>query len=212
MANLKLVPKKKAAKAEAETVIKKAKGTFPAKKASADGKKAPAKKKAAKLIFKAPADFKPAFFEVEFATGKDGLVKGESVSINRVKGRWDNPEAKRFNLAEYDLATQNGIVSRLGAIYAPNILKRLPAGSKFGMILRCNKRSADGSLSVAFKGIKQMVESKKNPGKMKWKWFEDKKDPLYRKLRKIARILPGAFVNVQLPPATGRQKKSKDED
>ena len=195
-------PISKKAKVIAKKVIDKASGAV--------AKKAPSTRPAP-VVFKAPADFKPAFFEVEFATMRDGLVNGASVKINRVKGNWTNAEAKRYDLSTYDQATLNGVVARLGAIYAPNILKRLPLKTKFGLVLRVNKRAADGNLSVLFKGIKQSIESKKTPGKFVWKWFEDKSDVTYRKIRKISRILPSAFVNVQLPPS-GRQPKKTDEE
>ena len=212
MANLKVAPKKPVKKAVAAVEeTPKAKKGFGAKKVG--GKDAaPKKKKAAKILFKAPADFKPAFFEVDFSTMKDGLLNGASVVINRVKGKWDNPDAKRFNLAEYDIATQNGIVSRLGAIYAPNVLKRLPGGAKFSLILRVNKKAEGNVLGANVKAAKQLVESKKQAGKMKWAWFEDKKDITYRKLRKINRILAGAFVDVQLPPSGRKSKKATDEE
>jgi hypothetical protein len=45
----------------------------------------------------------------------------------------------------------------------------------------------------------------------KAKWFEDKKDPIYRKLRKAARVLPSVFINAQLPPS-GRRTSKKDAD
>lgn len=210
MAKTALVTKKvkKSGKAEAEAVVKKAKG-FPAKKPLAKGEKAKPKAKKAKILFKAPEDFKPAFFEVDFATCRDGLVNGSSVQVNRVKGKWDNEEAKRYNLAEYDLATLLGITARLGSIFAPNVLKRLPPKTKFGLILRANRKSADGSLAVAVKEAKMAVEGKN--GKMKMKWFSDKKDPIYRKLRRIKNVLPSAFINVQLPPS-GRQKKAKADE
>ena len=45
----------------------------------------------------------------------------------------------------------------------------------------------------------------------KWKWYTDKADPIYRKLRRAAKVLPSAFVAVQLPPS-GRRTKKSDED
>lgn len=186
--------------------------SVPAKKTTVK-KAVPAKKTAgrtarpAPILFKAPADFKPAFFEVIFESLRDGLVRGGSIRIDRVRGRWDNPDSKRFDLATYDVATLLGVATRLGGMaMAPNVLRRLPPKSKFGVVLRVNRRSADGSLAVIVKGIKQLVVSGE---KAKWKWLTDKTDTTYRKIRKMARSLPGAFVEVQLPPS-GRQKKAAD--
>lgn len=211
------IAKKPAAKAApakkpaAKTAAPVKKG-FPAKKAGTAAKKPAASARPAKITFQAPADFKPSFFEIEFATLRDGLLNGASVKIERVKGNWTNPEAKRYDLTTYDQATFNAIVARLGSIYAPNILRRLPPKTKFGVVVRVNRRSVDGTLSVIIKGIKQTVASKKNPGKSVWKWFEDKKDLTYRKIRKITNIMPGAFLNVQLPPSGRQPKKAADEE
>ena len=200
----KAVPAKKAPARAAATTTPAKKG-FPARKPGTVARARPAK-----ITFKAPADFKPSFFEIVFATLRDGLVNGSSINIQRVRGNWTNEEAKRFNLAEYDMPTYNAIIARLGAIYAPNVLKRLPPKTKFTLVIRVNRKAADGTLSVLVKGIKQTSPSLKTPGKFVSKWFADKKDPTYRKIRKIAAILPGAFIVVQLPPA-GRQKKAADE-
>lgn len=189
-----------------------------ARKTAAAARKAgaPAKKVAKKpgvILFKAPADFKPAFFEVEFDTLRDGLIRGGSIQVNRVKGKWDNPDAKRFDLATYDVATLCGIAARLGAAaMAPNILKRLPPKTKFGVILRVAKRAADGSLTAGVKGIKRLGVGKGD--KPKWFWINNQSEGAdlinFRKLRKMTRTLPGAFVEVQLPPTVRRGKKEED--
>lgn len=184
-----------------------AKAGVPAKKPVA---KKPAGNRPAKITFQAPSDFKPAFFEVEFATLADGLLNGASLKIQRVKGNWTNEDARRYDLATYDLATYTAVAARLGSITAPNVLKRLPPETSFGLVIRVNRRSADGTLSVIIKGIKQGAISSKS-GKMRWKWFEDKKDITYRKIRKITNSLAGAFVEVQLPPS-GRQKKAAADE
>lgn len=189
-----------------------------AAKKSAGGK-APAKKTAAKakpgvILFKAPTDFKPAFFEVEFETLRDGLVRGGSVSIQRVRGRWDNADAKRFDLSTYDLPTLIGVATRIGAAaMAPNVLKRLPPKTKFGLILRVAKRSANDSLTAGVKAVKRLGVGKGD--KPKWFWISNQSEGAdlitYRKLRKMTRVLPGAFVEVQLPPS-GRGKKAEESE
>lgn len=198
-------PAAKAAPAKKPAVAAKKPAAKPA------GKK-PATARPAKITFQAPADFKPAFFEIEFASLRDGLLNGASFKIQRVKGNWTNPDAKRFDLATYDLATYTAVAARLGSITAPNVLKRLPPKTKFGLVVRVNRRSVDGTLSCIIKGIKMTVPSKKDPKKSVWKWFEDKKDLTYRKIRKVTNSLPGAFINVQLPPSGRQPKKVADEE
>jgi len=169
-------------------------------------KKAPARARPPKILFKAPEDFKPAFFEVTFATMRDGLVNGASLKVNRVRGRWDNEDAKRFDLRTYDLPTYTAIATRLGTIFAPNIAKRLPPNARFYAILRCNRKSADGSLSVILKALRQGALNKET-GKVKYsKWIADKKDVVWRLVRKSTRFLPAAFVKVQLPPSVAALK------
>lgn len=183
----------------------------PAAKKAAPAKKAPAKKTAsgrpAPITFEAPADFKPAFVEVTFGVGADGLIIPSSVSANRVRGRWDNAEAKRFDLSEYDQITLLGIATRIAyATFAPNVLRRLPAGTKYFLVLRVAKKSVDGSLTARIVAARHQAEG------AKWKWYSDKADPVYRKLRRIGKLLPSAFVEFQLPPSGRRSKKSADED
>jgi len=206
------IPSKKAALVEddeAETpVVKK---TFPAKKAGG----APAAKRAPqpKLLFKAPVDFKPAFFEVEFRVGKDGLIHPSKFDVQRVRGKWDNAENPRYNLADYDVVTYAMIAARLSSVtWAANVAKRLPALSSFGLVLRVAKRANDGSLATRIVATRQLV---KVGEKSKWVWFDmakpaHKADLNWRKLKKAARFLPSAFVNVQLPPSK-RPKKAAEE-
>lgn len=191
-----------------------AKKTAPAKAVKKVAAKKKAAKKAGPILFKAPEDHKPAFFEVEFETLRDGLIRGGSIVVNRVKGKWDNPDAPRFNLAEYDVATLLGIATRLGAMSsAPNIAKRLAPKSKFGLILRVNKRSKDGSIAVGYKGAKFLGVGKGD--KPKWFWVNAKSTGealmLHRRMRKMTRFLAGAFVEVQLPPSKRKKKAAEEE-
>lgn len=210
-----MFPKKtsSAAKPAAKTpAVKKPAAKTPAVKRPA-AKKTTAK--AGPILFKAPSDFKPAFFEISFETLRDGLLRGGSIVVNRVKGRWDNEDAKRYDLAEYDVATLMGIATRLGAMsMAPNVLKRLPPKTKWMIIIRVMKRSATDSISAGIKGIKYLGVGKND--KPKWFWVNTQStgaDLLnYRKIRKMARTLPGAFVEVQLPPSGRRPKKSEETD
>lgn len=204
-------PVAKAAKKAAKPakVAKKAKATDddekPAKKAGKVAKKAGKSKRKPLPTFAAPKEFKPHFLEVFVKTEKDGLL-GSAAKATRYQGRYD-PQAedkKKADLASYDPTTLIGIVSRLSAAsFATNPTKRLPANTPFRILMRVNRKSADGSLSI---GIKEIAAGVPKNGVMKYKGL-DKKDPYYRKLRKAARILPAAFKAVMMPPKRVRGKK-----
>lgn len=168
-------------------------------------------KKNALPTFDAPEDFKPAFFTVKLKVEKDGLL-GNAIQMTRYQGRYD-PEAddkKKFDVATYDQKTVQGVLARFaGVTFITNATKRIPAGV-YEILLRVNRKSADGSLSVLFKGMGQLVRGKK-AGVVKVEPL-DKTDPVYRRFRKAARILPAAFKDVQMPPKRTRgANKAKDE-
>lgn len=187
----------------------------PAKKkkvgAGKNGDKKPARKKTALPTFKAPEDFKPHFIAVLMKVEKDGLLSS-SIRATRYQGRYD-PEAddkKKFDIGTYDPKTVNGILSRFSmTTFATNAAKRLPAGAVFQALIRVNRKAADGSLSVLFKGLEQAEKNKK--GRMVMKAL-DKKDPIYRKFRKASRILPSAFKDVIAPPKRTRGANKKESD
>jgi hypothetical protein len=174
-----------------------------------------AAKKSAAVLFKAPEDFKPAFFEVKFETLADGLINGGSIEVNRVKGKWDNPDAPRFNLAEYDQPTLIGIATRLGAMsHAPAIPKRLLPKTRFKTILRVNKRAATGALAILPKGTAYLGIGK--AGKPTWFWVNTKSEgvglQICRRFRKMSKFLAGAFIQVQLPPSKRKSRKGASEE
>lgn len=208
---------------------KKSAGSAPAKKTASNRPTLTAKQKKKLVEFKAPSDMKSAYYELKFVVQHDGLIS-PNINVERIKGSWDNPEAKRFNLATYDVATLVGIASRLQAAgYSSNFFRRWPAGAKLGMFIRASVSKATGLITVSVKAGYQMVEG--SSGKLKKQWFtiekEPKKvdgktvrnedgskkmisviDPTYKKMRRAARLLRGAFVANQLPPSTGRRKKA----
>lgn len=206
----------------------KAAGKLPAKKGVA--KKAGARPARKPLpSWQAPADFKPHFMEISVRTEKDGLL-GTSIKGTRYVGRYD-PNAddkKKFDVGSYDQATLQGVLARLSAVTfkATNEKKfptevkgrtevkgamRLPANTSFRILIRVNKKSADGSLSIVFKQVEQAVKSAKS-GNMR-PVILDKKDPVYRAFRKVNRILPAAFKGVLLPPkrTRGRNVEADEE-
>lgn len=167
-------------------------------------KAAPAKPKPQWM---APADFKPAFFKFAFATDQEGLIDPASVQGQRVRGRWDNPEAKTYDLREYDVNTLVGFIARMSAaIWGTNPTRRIPGETTYQMVVRVTKRSATGALAVRIVGVHHKVEGKKG------KWFEDKTDPTFRKIRRAARWLPAGFTDVQLPPSRSTKRKAEAED
>lgn len=199
---------------------------FPAKKAGVVAKKTAspaAKKTAAKtpqlspeqkkklFLHKAPVDMKPAFLEVSFRTSKDGLLSPK-IKLDRVKGRWDNPENKRFDMLEYDTKTAVALYARLFAkTWAANPLKRLTANTTFQIVMRVGKQAATGAILTNIVAIRRLVKKGET---QKWVWFDkvkDKLDPDYRKIRSTRNFLRGAFTEMQLPPS-GRQPKKDAEE
>ncbi len=182
-------------------------------KANGTGGKGKPKAKAKKPlpIFKAPEDFKPHFLEVLVKTEKDGLLSN-AIKATRYVGRYDPqaPDKKKIDLGSYDPTTLIGLLSRLSmTTYTSNVAKRLPANTTYKILLRVNRKSKDGSLSIAFKMIS--VGVKNAAGRMKAKEL-DKKDPQYRLFRKCNRILPAAFKTVLMPPKKVRGAKVKVEE
>jgi hypothetical protein len=201
-----IAAKKPAAKTISTKDVVPAKKGFPAKKTGTAAKKAPSKKPKP-LVFKAPVDFKPFFLEVAVQTGTDGLFSPVGFSATRIRGNWDNPEAKRYDLATYDVPTLAAIGMRLSSVtFAPNILKRLPINTKFKLILRVSKKAATGGLMASVKFLAMSNEA----GKMKW--IKDVKDPTRRRIRRANRVLASAFLAVQLPPSARKVKKGESEE
>jgi hypothetical protein len=86
---------------------------------------------------------------------------------------------------------------------------RLPANTSFKLVLRINRKAADGSLSVIVKSIQQGVKNAK--GRVTAVELE-KNDPVYRSFRKASRILPAAFKTVLMPPKKVRGKRVEASD
>ena len=183
-----------------------AKKGFPARKVGAG----PKKPRPVKITFPAPADMKPCFIELMFRTQEDGLI-GPKFKAIRVRGNWTNPEARRYDMMEYDAPTVTAIIARISArTFATNAARRLPANATFRLVLRAGKRAADDTILSGVKSIARLAKSAKT-GKTSWKEMTDVADPVRRKLRSVSRFLPGAFVNIQLPP-TGRKPKEEAEE
>jgi hypothetical protein len=190
------------------------KGTFPARKAGA-----PARKPRPVINFAPPPDFKPADVEFYFKTAADGLLSPK-IAMTRVKGRWVNPEALRFNMIEYDMPTVAAFMSRLQAkLFTSNVDRRLPKNTSYRVVARVASRKPNEKngldkeiLTVAIRDVAKRV--KLTNGKHKWKSFKTdqvKSNPDYAKIRRTRPVLAGAFTDFQLPPSTRRSKKTEEE-
>ena len=216
MATSKTVVKKAPAKAApaSMTPLEKARLARAANKAGASksvkGKKTTAPTRTPLPTWQAPEEFKPHFVEIKLMTEKDGLL-ASAIKATRFVGRYD-PDAedkKKFDIGSYDPKTVQGILARLSAVtYATNAAKRLPPNTGFIIVIRVNRKAADGSLSILFKGVSQIVKGKVSS---KAKALE-KTDLNYRKLRKAARILPVAFKAVLMPPKRTRGVKVESDE
>jgi len=202
----------KAKGGEELTPLEKARLARAAGKGGKTKAKAGAKKKNALPLFRAPEDFKPHFMTVMMKVEKDGLLSS-SAKMTRYQGRYD-PNAddkKKCDVASYDQKTVQGVLSRFAMVtYVTNVAKRLPAGAVYQVLLRVNRKAADGSISVLFKGMEQAEKSKKT-GRVKMAALE-KTDPVYRRFRKAGRLLPPAFKEVLMPPKRVRGAKKEEDD
>jgi hypothetical protein len=163
---------------------------------------------------------KPFFLLVTVASEKDGLLAGK-IKATRFVGRFDPdaPAKKKFELSSYDVNTLLAIQSRLAAVtYKPSVDKkypvlpkerknlkgshRLPASTTFQVLMRVGRNIETKALKVIIKEISQFSESSKT-GRVRPVLLE-KTDPVYRALRKSARILPAAFQSCQEPPKKTR--------
>ncbi len=209
-----MLPKKPAAKktAPVKTPTAKRPAGTRAKTPHKPAAKAPAKKvtpeiRAGLRLFQAPSDFKTACVEITFSTLQDGMVSPNGLTVERVKGSLDNPDAKRFDMFAYDPVTAAAIVARLSAVvHATNLFKRLPAKRRFMVSIRAGQ-SKDGMLTCGVKYVS--IASKAG-------WVDLTKDETnptllnaFKKIRRAAVPLRGAFINCQLLPS-GRQPKSQD--
>ncbi len=163
---------------------------------------------------------------VTLKTEKDGLV-GIDMKATRFQGRFDRDadDKKKADLGAYDPRTLMGIAARLSAVtYKTNAEKRfdaeikkrqdtkgghrLPASTMFQVLMRIGKKSADQTITAGIKQVWQIVDNGK--GRAVPKELE-KTDPVYRAIRKSARIMPAAFKDVQMPPKRGRKADADEE-
>lgn len=166
-----------------------------------------------KPIWPAPADAKPAFYIFKFRTDSFGFFDPMTLKGERIKGRWDNEAAKRYDLAEFDQMTLRGFASAIsGPLFATNQARRLPALQPFMMVLRVIVRKPKTNEEVAAVGVRLVGLGTKVSKKSEMVWLTDKADLVLRKIRRSIRFLPAAFVQAQLPPMRRRSSKEDSSD
>jgi hypothetical protein len=187
--------KKSKKSADAEEAPKK-KG-FPPKKG--DGKSKPKSKKKPLPVFKAPDEFKAFFAKLNVKIGKDGII--DDIQVTRIKGSPTNENAKTVDMSLWDPETLRRFAIRYaGAAFIKSDKKRIAGPSMASMLMRVGAKKDTGALSVRFKDIKFKAGK---DAKIK---MLDKKDPIYRALRKPARLVPAAFTKVKPFPSAADLK------
>lgn len=164
----------------------------------------------------APDDMKAITLELFIRTMHDGSIHPQ-VKCEAIKGRFDNPESKRFDMSIFDPVTVQGIVSRLSALaYATKVERRLPADSVYSMVLAA-RSDKDGNIGLSLRQLcyQRMVEK---PGKKPVKKYvpivrdavklkaKDENQLVLAKVRRGLKFLRGAFVNSQPIPAVREYK------
>ena len=171
-------------------------------------KRAPNPNKIPPVTFPGPSDFKPFFLEFSFRAGEDGLLMPK-FSIKRVRGRYDNPDAKRFNMMEYDPHTALALVSRFsGKLFTPTqwrivkdedgevvkdkdgeikkTTRRLTPNTSFQAIIRVSlrrKKNAKGRVISESLGTRVVAVAryvKKEGGKSTPMWFNPKEKEAHK--------------------------------
>lgn len=182
-----------------------AEGLTPLQKAQLARKNGTGKKKAkkAKVTFKAPADLKPIFLKADLVLGKDGHMTQSRLTA--IKGKLGSDTAKTVDLSLYDPATANSAVARLaGPMFIKSEKKRLPAGMMLSATFRVMKNKA-GLLGVRLKEVKAKLPEKKAKA-------VDKKDVIYRTVRKAARPMEAAFTKLKPFPSNKELKALTADD
>lgn len=172
-------------------------------RAANKGKKGKSKK-AARLTFKAPQDMKPVSLKADLVFGKDGHLT--QTRFTSIKGKVGSDSAKTIDLGLYDAVTQNMVIARLaGPLFIKSEKKRLPAGLMIQALFRVGRSAKTGAVSVGLKEVKAKMPEKKA------KTLE-KKDPMYRVIRKSVRPMEAAFVKMKPFPSNKELKELTSGD
>ena len=209
------VAEKAGKKSSAVEAMAKARVAAKAGKSSKKG----ASKKPPSFTWKAPETLGSSFpVEVTFLTEKDGMPGGKWRAI-RVKGRYPTEdERKIFDLSVTDPVTFQALISRLslvlfhptGRLNSKGQSPRLQPKAQYKILLRCSRRKADDN--IVSRISKVWIVEKNKKGKVVDREL-DKKDPDQRKIKKINKHLPAAFLRLaELPEIRKRRKSDEDDD
>jgi len=191
-----------------------------AARASGKTKKSDSKSKKPKaLTWAAPETLGSSFpIEVSFRTEKDGMPGGKW-RIIRIKGRYPTEdENKMFDLSVIDPETFTALVSRMsltlfhptGRLSSKGVSPRLKPKTQYRALIRCSRRKKDDTIYCRVATVWIIEKDKK--GKVQAIEL-DKKDPDARRIKKINKHLPAAFLRLaDLPAKKSRRAKDEDDD
>lgn len=181
-------------------------------------KKAGASNKPKTFTWKAPETLGTSFpVEVSFATEKDGMPGGRWRAI-RVKGRYPtDDERKMFDLSATDPLTFQALISRLslvlfhptGRLNSKGQSPRLQPKTQYKVLLRCSRRKADDNITSRISKV--WIVEKNKRGKVVEREL-DKSDLDQRKIKKVNKHLPAAFLRLAELPEVRRRRKSDEDD
>lgn len=205
---------------------KKSKGVEAMAKARAAAKagkvKSGGSQKPKSFTWKAPDTLGTSFpVEVTFLTEKDGMPGGRWKAI-RIKGRYPtDDERKMFDLSVTDPVTFAALVSRLslvlfhptGRLNSKGQSPRLQPKTQYRVLLRCSRRKADDN--IVSRIAKVWIVEKNKKGKVVARELErdvEKGGLDLRKIKKINKHLPAAFIRLAELPETRKRRKADDDD
>lgn len=168
------------------------------------------------VTFEAPEGFRTQTYAVKFGTQHDGTIHPGAFRMLSIKGKWDNPEARTFDLSLYDPATIQGMMSRLSALfYHGKADRRLPPKMVFYVVVAV-RSDKDGNIGMSLREFAYDKKIEKN-GKKVNKRIVVTRDPvklrakegpqvLLARLKRGLKFLRGAFVVAQPQPSISEYK------
>ena len=165
----------------------------------------PAKKaKVKKIEFKAPEDEKPFFVKISLAIDRDGLFT--DLKAIRIKGNPEKDTAQTVDFSSWDPDTLRRLGIRFaGPAFIRNVAKRLDAKSQAQILVRVSIKTDTRVIKCGVKSVKFKLDGDKAK-------TLDKKDPVYRALRKPAAFLAPAFTKVRPFPTKAELKELAAEE
>ena len=164
------------------------------------------KEKMAAVTFEAPEEMKTLTVQFFIRTMHDGTIHPQ-FKAQAIKGRWDNADARRFDMMVYDPLTAGAVVARIGAAtFASNPSRRLPADSVFRITMAA-RSDKEGNVGLS---VREIAFGQRREGK-KMRYVPIERDPVaykkkdemqvaFARIRRASRLLRGAFVTAQPIP------------